>query len=511
MATNIKKRKKKATYDNKSIIWIASGLATLVAAIILGFIIVSISGSYVAKAGSEKIYTYDFAYFLKQEIYNEYNAEFENFEGKPEDYDSLPDDEKNYIIDQFFDEARKEKIKNAALEEARKFKAEYAIAVKNGYKLTSQQKTNVKANIDYYYNYYLSMGLSDEMAKYYITGGTGMTLSEYKKWTIEQATVENYKAALKEGYTVSDEEIRETYEEEPNDYRTLTGRVYKFDIPTVPTDENNEAIKPDTENKSDQVKYQDYLTKLDNYVKVAEQMKAAFDAGEKYTLYDYDYVTLTPNKVKDDENKETDEDKVVIKDATFEELCTSGGTKWTSASSNKGVISVNNNKSSGVKEIDEYVLRVEWNSDRTGFVVTAKTEEPVDTENTENTEDTDSASSSSTDGAEKAEGDGSDDEKEEEKVETKTVTPSEIEIIKVNNEDGTLKELYLVRVENIEDIDTEPEEGAEMNTIQSSLKTQILEDKAVAELEDKVAAAGSKYALKGLKKKNIEKIMKENF
>ena len=496
MATNIKAKKKKGSYDNKLIKWIAIGLAALVVLIVALMIIVNVSGSYVAKAGSEKIYTYEFKYFLSQAIYEEYDAEFDNFEGKPDDYDTLPEAEKNNIIDQFFDEARREKCKNAALEKARVFKAEYALAVKNGYKLTNKQKTNVKANIDSYYNYYRNMGLTDEQAKYYITSGTGMTLSDYKKWSISQITVENYKAALKETYSVTDEDIRKKYDEEPDEYRVLTGRVFKFDIPTVPKDKNGDPVKPDTEETADKVAYQDYLNKLENYVKVAEQMRDGLNADGKFTLYDYNYSTLTPNKVKDDDGKDTEEDKVIAKDATFEDLCTSAS-KWTSASSNKGVISVNHDKSSGVDEIDKYVLRVQWNSDRTGFVVT---EEKVDDE-------TDSAGTSSTSTETTGETTGEDNKEEE----TAKVKPSDIEIVKVNNEDGTLKELYLVRVEDINDIDSAPEEGAEMNSIQSSIKAKLLEDKAVAELEEKVAAAGSKYALKGQKDKLINKIIKEQF
>jgi hypothetical protein len=486
MATNIKAKKKKGSYDNKLIKWIAIGLAALVAIIVAVTVIVSLSTSYVAKAGSQKIYTYDFEYFLRKAISDEYNDAFE----KPEGYDDLSTEEQNELIDKFFDDERKEKIKNTALEEARKFKAEYALAVKNGYKLTSTEKTNVKANIDYYYSYYRSMGLSEEMAKYYLTGGT-MSLSDYKKLTIEQVTVEKYKEALKEGYNVTDADIRKVYDEEPDEYRVLSGRVFKFDIPTAPVDENGDAITAENTAEGEKEAYEKYLTTLENYVKVAEDIKAAIDAGEKFTLYDYDYETLTPKKIKDDDGKETEVDKVIVSDGTFEELCTTGS-KWTSASSNKGVISVNHDKSSGVDAIDEFVLRVQWNSDRSGFVVTAaKTDD-----------DTSSADSSSTDGTTTG---------AETTGETAAVKPTDLEIIKVNNDDGTLKELYLVRVEDINDIDSDPEEGEEMNSIQSSIKSTILEDKAVAELEEKIAATGNKYALKGVKNKAIEKIMKEMF
>ena len=104
MATNIKAKKKKGSYDNKLIKWIAIGLAALVVLIVALMIIVNVSGSYVAKAGSEKIYTYEFKYFLSQAIYEEYDAEFDNFEGKPDDYDTLPEAEKR----------RFEKLKEAA-------------------------------------------------------------------------------------------------------------------------------------------------------------------------------------------------------------------------------------------------------------------------------------------------------------------------------------------------------------------------------------------------------------
>ena len=498
MATNIKAKKKKGSYDNKLIKWIAIGLAALVAIIVAAIIIVNVSGSYVAKAGTEKIYTFEFEYFLSQAIYEEYNAEFDNFDGKPEDYDSLSDEEKNEIIDKFFDDARQEKIKAAALEKARVFKAEYALAVKNGYKLTSQQKTTVKANVDSYYNYYRNMGLTDDQAKYYLTGGTGMTLSEYKKWVIEQSAIESYKAALKEGYNVTADDIQKKYDEDPDDYRTLSARVFKFDLPTMPKDENGNAVKPDSENTADKTAYEDHMTKLENYVKVAEQMKAAFDAGEKYTLYDYDYATLTPKKETDDEGKETDKDKIVAENATFEELCTSVS-KWTSASSNKGVVSINHSSSSGVEKIDEFVLRVQWNNDRTGFVVTAAPAE--DGNNTE----TDSAGSSSTDGSDTVTTGETTGEA------AAKVKPSDIEIIKVTDADGVLTELYLVRVEDITDIGTAPEEGQELNSIQSSIKSTLLEEQAVAELEEKVAAAGNKYALRKVKDKLISKIMKEQF
>ena len=493
MATNVKAKKKKGTYDNKLIKWIAIGLGALVAVIVAVFLIVTFTTNYVGKVAGQKIYTYEYNYYLRQAISEEYQENFDDF--KPEGYDDLSDEEQDKVFKDFFDDTRKAKCEEAALEEARKFKAEYKLAVENGYKLTSSEKSNVKSNIDYYiYMYVNYYGYSEEVATYVMTQGA-MTLSEYKDFMIRTTAIEKYKNALKEGYEISDDELKAKYDEEPNDYRTVSGRVFQFSLPTVPAvpkDDDGNEIKADTTDEALAEKYKkyqedvaDYNAQIANFLKLAAQMKEVYDKNGKYTLYDYDMTTFVPKT--DDDGKEV----VKAENATFEEISTSVSS-WTSASSNKGVITVNNNSSSGVDKIDELLLATEWNAAKNGFTLPAEeTEDPGE-------ESTGETSSSAEDN-------------ETDKDTDTAVTPSEVRIIEVYSDDDVLTGLYLVRVEDINDFDSAADDTAEdgLNTVKTTIKTSLLEEKAVAELEAKVEAAGSRFALKSVKKKQLAKIMNE--
>lgn len=550
MATNVKAKKKKGTYDNKWILWISIGLAAFVVLAVGIFLIVNFSTNYVAKVGNEKIYTYEFNYFLREAISEEYTDNFE----EPEGYDDMTTEEQDKLFDEFFTDERRAACVEAALEKAREFKAEYRLAVQAGFKLSSEERSNVKSNVDLYYNLYVNAyGYSAELATYYMTRGA-MTLSEYKDFMILNTTIEKYKNYLKEGYTVTDDNIRDRYEEEPNDYRSLSARVFMFDIPTkpsVPKDDSGNEIKENTADDTLREKYEEYLQDLEDYEKqienykaLAEEMRQALEENGKYTFYDRDMVT-NEIKTEDGENGEK-EQKKLAEDANFESLCTTIS-KWASASSNKGLVTINNNSSSGVEEIDKFVLQIQWNDGRTGFIFVEAPDEDEDAD-TDSDADTDTdadadkdtdadadqnadanadqnAGATSTDGENTAadggeSGDASSDEtnsdadadKDEDKDEDEDKpTPSELKIIEVYNDDDVLIGLYIVRVENITDIDTEPDEDDEdgLNDIQASIKSTLLEEMAVADLEQKVADAGSKFALKARKQKRIDAILQE--
>ena len=342
-----------------------------------------------------------------------------------------------------------------------------------------------------------------DTATYYITGGT-MNLSEYKDYSIRQAAIEKYKTELKKDYEVTEDEMKEIYDEDPNEYRTLSGRVYKFAIPTkpsVPKDKDGKEISKDTtdeELKEEYTKYEEslkeYEQKVANFIKLCDEMEAAINAGEKYTLYDRDYVTYEIKK--DDDGKEV----ILVQDGDFEALCAMSS--WTSASSNKGVITVGAGNESGVEEIDEYLLQMQWNETRDGFIFVEEKDE-------EDKKEDDSASTSS-----------ASEEKEDEEKEEDKITPSKLHKIEIKNDDGDLTALYLVRVENIDDFDTEVEkkeddkdEDAEekLNNVQTGIKAEILEDKAVAELEEKIKDAGKKYAVKSKKQERLDEILADMF
>ena len=487
MATNLKAKKKTGTYDNKIILWISAALAAFVILVVGLFAIVTYSTNYVAKVNGDKIYTYEYKYFLQQAI-------AEKFE-EPEGYADMTSAEKEKAFNEFYTDEVKKECEEEALKKAGVFKASYKMAVEAGFKLTAEERANAKSYIDYQLNMYTSYyGLDAETATYYITGGT-MTLAEYKEYSIRQAAIEKYKADLKEDYTVTTEDMKEIYDKDPDEYRTLTGRVYKFAIPskpTVPKDKDGKDISKDTtdeEEKAEYTKYEEslaeYERKVANFIKLCDKMEAAINAGEKYTLYDRDYVTYEIKKDKD--GKEV----ILVKDGDFEALCAMSS--WSQASSNKGVITVGAGQKSGVEEIDEYLLQMQWNETRDGFIFVEEKEED---------KKEDSASTSST--------------SEEKKEEDKKVTPSKLHKIEIKNDDGVLTALYLVRVEAIDDFDTEVEqdedaEEEKLNTVQSGIKETILEDKAVAELEEKVKNAGTKYNVVSKKQKRLDEILESMF
>ncbi|MBO4326646.1 MAG: SurA N-terminal domain-containing protein [Clostridia bacterium] len=501
MATNIKAKKKKGSYDNKAIVWISVILGALVLAIVAVALIIGFSSNYVAKVNGKKIYTYEYNYFLRQAVTEEYQANFDDF--KPENYDDMTDEEQNEVFENFFTDERKVKCEEAALEKARLYKAESILAKKNGFALSSDERATVKTNIDYYISLYMNYGYSQETATYLMTQGA-MTLSEYKDFTITQSSIEKYKQSLKDSYDISDAELKAEYDKDPDDFRKISGRVFQFAIPTLPAEPKNsdgvvitkEMAEKEDASTADKLAYENYEKELDEYTKkianfrtLAENMQTALNASADatFTLYDYDMVTLTPKKAKDDDGNETDADAILEENASFELLCTSQSSftyNGSAASTTKGVVTVNNDSSSGVKDIDKYLLRAEWNSSRNGFVFKAAEEED---------ESTASSSSTETTGEEAAK-----------------ATPSAIEIIEVKDDDGKLTGLYLVRVEDIDDFDSKADgEEDGLNAVKRSVKSIVLEDKATADLEAKVAEGGSKFELKSLKRKALDKIMKE--
>ena len=498
MATNIKAKKKKGSYDNKLIIWLSVGLGALVAVIVAIALIITLSSNFVGRVNGKKIYTYEYNHFLREAVSEEYNANFDDF--KPENYDDMTDEEQNKVFDNFFTDERKAKCEENALEKAREYKAECIIAKQKGFGLTSSERAAVKSNIDYYISLYMNYGYSQESATYLMTQGA-MTLSEYKDFMIQQSMIEKYKNSLKETYDVSDAELKTEYDKEPNDYRTVNGRVFQFKLPTLPAQPKNsegtvitkEMAEKEDAPAADKLAYEkyekdleDYKKQIENYIVLAGQMKEAYDKGAdaKFTLYDYDMLTLTPKKAKNEAGEETEEDAVLEKDATFELICTSQSSftlNGSAASTTKGVVNVNNNTSSGVEKINKYMLRAQWNSSRDGFVF-----DPEETE-----EESEAGTSSETADAKKA-------------------APSAIEIIEVRDDDDNLTALYLARVEDIKDFDSDSDGNEDgLNAVKRTIKSTVLEDKAVADLKAQVEAGGSKYDLKSTKRKALDKIMKE--
>ena len=168
-----KNQKKKGTYGNKIIMWISIGLAVFVALIIGVYFIITATTGFIGKVDGYKIYDYEYQYYLETALSEEYS---ENYE-EPENADDMSEEELAAHYDAFWTEERKAECAKKALDEVRKFKAMYSLAVKNGYKLNSTERANIKSQVDSYYNLYLNYGYSSEMILQYFFFGNIIHLS----------------------------------------------------------------------------------------------------------------------------------------------------------------------------------------------------------------------------------------------------------------------------------------------------------------------------------------------
>ena len=466
MADKKSTKKNKKSYDNKLITWISVSLGAFVAIVVAIVLIITMTTGYVAKVDGLKIYDYEYKYFLQNAIYELQDEEFE----KPENFDELSAEEQDKLYKDFWTDERKAKAATNAMDDARQFKAQYRLARAAGHKLSSTEKTNLKANISSTYNQYLSYGYSEEMVQMYFLGG--MTLSEYKDFAILQTTIEKYKVELKEDMNPTDDELRAIYDENPDDYRKIGIRQFQIDVGVEkPTDE----------------KAEDYQTKLDKYEEAYEKARAeakeimeTYNSGGKMSTYK-----------KNDKGEFILDDKgnkiVDQRDLSFIDYIKAESDEAESSKSG-GLSEINNVSPSTIDEITDYALSMQWNEDRTKIVQT-KTE--TDKENDAETEEKPEAQDA--------------EEKEEDKEEENTVM-TELSIIE------TQTAIFVVRAESITDYENsiESAEGA-ADSIKDNIKTEWLEDKAVEKLEAMVNEKGDAYKVESKKDEEINEINKEFF
>ena len=465
MADKKSTKKNKKSYDNKLITWISVSLGAFVAIVVAIVLIITMTTGYVAKVDGLKIYDYEYKYFLQNAIYELQDEEFD----KPENFDELSAEEQDKLYKDFWTDERKAKAATNAMDDARQFKAQYRLARAAGHKLSSTEKTNLKANISSTYNQYLSYGYSEEMVQMYFLGG--MTLSEYKDFAILQTTIEKYKVELKEDMNPTDDELRAIYDENPDDYRKIGIRQFQIDVGVEkPTDE----------------KAEDYQTKLDKYEEAYEKARAeakeimeTYNSGGKMSTYK-----------KNDKGEFTLDDKgnkiVDQKDLSFIDYIKAESDEAESSKSG-GLSEINNVSPSTIDEITDYALSMQWNEDRTKIDPKTETDKENDAETEEKPEAQDA------------------EEKEEDKKEENTVM-TELSIIE------TQTAIFVVRAESITDYENSKEsaEGA-ADSIKDKIKTEWLEDKAVEKLEAMVNEKGDAYKVESKKDEEINEINKEFF
>ena len=496
MATNVKKVKKKPVkknYNSKLPLYVGIGLGALVLIIAVVYVIVFASTNYVAKLGGEKIYNYEYTFFLTSVMGDMQSDALEDgtlsSSATEEDYDA------------FWTEERKKEAADKAMEETVEYKTQYLLAKDAGFDLTNEEKQNVKNNIDYmisyYYNYYNSyykqMGIENAYSYQDIVKMMcgSISLTEYKKIEIKRTITEKFRQSFIDTYTATDEELRAAYDKDPNAYRTVSARILYLTFGTAPTEPTTSLPKraDGTEVKEDDEDAADYQEALDAYKTAWEsynRLKDEYDAKVLAIKERAKLIVETLNEKGTYSELQKDEDGNVIKDAegndtylynevTFQELI-KAESALSDASTNEGLITFNNSTSFSDTNVKNYVLAYQWDSDRTGIVNTYKTDFTV--EDTEE-EAADEAGENAEETAEESDEDTSAD------ADIKGKKPTDI--VPILTKSG----IYLTRCEDIKDFDNsvESSEGA-ADSVKDKVKSDMFDERATEELDTRTKAAG---------------------
>jgi len=491
MAKNVKnKKKKRSNYDDKLITIIAVSVTAVLAIIVAAIALISYTGSYVAKVDGERIKTYEYEYFLTNTIYEIKNEAIED--------GTLAEDADAAAIAAFWSDAKKKEAEDRALEEAKKWKAQYILADKAGFALGYKERNEYKQNLEYQiysqYSQYSSYYSYDEFVKMYL----GMDLKDYQDVAIQSAAISNYKEDMKKAYTSTDEELKNLYNETPDDYRKITLSVLALEKPTAP----DEVKKPDdkkadgTEKKEDNMtaaewaEYQDDVKKYEDYLKakseydtelkeIEDRRNAIIDALKK----DGKYTEEKKEESKDDDSADkkdaadaaADSDKkdadsnYVYKDATLADIAEKEGALF---ADEKGKVVINAVSECGQDILDELALTMQWKDEDRNTIVS---------------KDKDGKEDSAYNGGETVDG----------------VTYTQYVALADDHY------FYIVRCVGIEDFENSKEssEGA-ADSIKDTVRKDLYEDRAEAALEKMVADAGKKYNVESKKQKEITEIVK---
>ena len=445
---NKKNKKNKKSYDNKLITWISVGLGAFVAVVVAIVLIITLTTGYVAKVDGLKIYGYEYLYFLQQSMHDMQEEDFE----KPEEFDEMTTEEQEKLYKDFWTDDRKAAAADDALDAARQFKAQYRLAREKGYKLSSEEKNNLKTNITQYYNQYISYGYSEEFVESYILGG--MKLSEYKDFAIIQSTIEKYKTDLKNEMNPSDAELRAIYDENPDDYRKIGVRSFQIDVGVEkPTDDN-------------QTKIDEYKKAYEEAKNYAQEIVDTYNSGKTMSTYKKD--DKGEFILDKDGNKTVDQENLSFIDYIKAESDDS------SSSTSGGLSEINNASPSTIDEITDYALSMVWNADRTKIVK----------KEAEKTEDTNESEA-----------------KDAEESEEENSVMTDLEIIE------TQTAIFVVRAESITDYENskESKEGA-ADSIKDQIEAKWKEDKAVEKLEALVNEKGDEYKVTSKKEDYLKEL-----
>ena len=507
MATNVKKankkRAKKKTYNTNFVKYLAIGLGALVLVLVAAFLVVHFTTNYVAKVDGHKILNYEYEYFVPEAL-SEVREELEKTITYP---DGATDQEKAQLLADAWTDEWKQKAKDLALEKAVDYETGYLLAKSKGFKLTRQEKNNVKTNVDYQLNMYYQI-----YSQYYrytfeqvqqMLFGT-LSIPEYKQVVIKQNVTEKYRQSLKDKYTATEEELRAIYDKDPDAYRTIDARVLYKKYPTEPKltvtqpkRSDGTVITADLADITDAEKEQ-----LETYEKAKEayeKSKDEYDAKVK----EIDERAEAMAKALNETGKYSEEsEKAKYVEADFVTII-KGESDLDGKDEDGGLKSVSSGSKLNVTKVDDLIFTYQWDSERKGFIIVEKKDD--DKEDKEET--TDETAEDETAEAETEE--AADEAADDTAAQTAGKNPSDISVVK------TSSGVYLVRCENITDYDNSVESGeGKADSIKDKIKATLFDERATEELDKIIAdeiASGKTYKASNIKTKQIDKVFKKVF
>lgn len=490
--TKAKKVKKKvSTYDDRLIKIIAVSLAVAVVAIVTIVAIGAYNSSYVCKVGGKRVMTYEYELFLGSAMEEMQSDAQKAFEEEHED-----DEDAKFDVKAFWTADKIAEAKAAALEDVREWKAEYLLAVEAGYGMSKKERNEYAASIEsnLYYMWYLQYQSYYPSFNTFVTAYLGnMSLSDYQKFAFQDKCIADYRAALEGTYAPTEAQLREKYDSDLEAYRKVTLSTFAVEKPDKPK-EVEEPTKPEEKEnmteaekvayEADLAKYEDNRKKYEEYLEKKKEYDDEVDEMRKKMQEIYDQLLkdgtytgdgFAEEKSDSKENKDDAKDdakgklKAYIK-ATLADLAEKEGALF---SSSKGTYDFMASDEVEDLIIDDYALSLDWTSDAKNEIASSlEGEEYV----TESEEDKDG-----------------------------NVTTKMLML-----EDDVY--FYITQCTGIKDFDTSIESDDDSGTsVRDAVKADLLSDMSEAELKEKVAAAGSKYAAKSQKQKTIDKIAKSIF
>ncbi len=495
-------QKKVASYDTKLIAIIVAVILAITAIIVTILIVNTALNSYVAHVNKKGVRDYEYKYFLKG-VVSDMQTEAQEALDEDTEFDAAA----------FWTDEKKDEAEKKALDDVVEWESQYLVAVDKGFKLTKEEETNLRTNIEYEIQYYFQLYQQYGMASSYadIMAMMGIDdLEEYEAIMCKYATISKYTDDLSGSYklddlyftdkdgnkTTGEAAITAKYNSDPEEFRRVQMRtlvIEKADEPVKPTEVKDPGEAPNSDEtseeyiawKSNKDKFDKYKTDLETYNTKKEQYdkdNAEFEAKVE-AMYEAlkNNGKFTGKGFADVDTGEKDAEGNAVTapkdytDATLEDIA---GTEGVYYKDTKGLYSFMGCVDDATDVLSKYAVSLEWADDARTSIKSILTE----------------ATAEKAEDAENAEEDAFDND----------YTTSKLKELKLIEDD---QYYYITECENILDINTSREEAptdsesTEDLSVRAVIFQQLAAEKAQDVLNENVKANASKFEAKKLRPK----------